>query len=118
MYLLLGTLKTPCDAGDFIILTFLDAYLAIFQDPDPLIASDLMDGRDTFLTRARDEHWEFSSLRRAKYSTICFCHALHNQEKSEGLSYTCNSCQGTAVWHCTTCEVSIYIPDKAGNGVK
>ncbi|VDO38786.1 unnamed protein product, partial [Onchocerca flexuosa] len=74
------------------------------KDPDPLIASDLMDGRDTFLTRARDEHWEFSSLRRAKYSTICFCHALHNQEKSEGLSYTCNSCQGTAIWHCTTCE--------------
>lgn len=99
-----------CNA-DFIIYLvsseFRNAfYAAVFQDPDPLIASDLMDGRDTFLTRARDEHWEFSSLRRAKYSTICFCHALHNQEKSEGLSYTCNSCQGTAIWHCTTCEVS------------
>lgn len=74
------------------------------NDPDPLMPSDLMDGRDTFLTRARDEHWEFSSLRRAKYSSICFCHALHNQEKGEGLSYTCNNCQGTAIWHCQTCE--------------
>uniref|UniRef100_A0A914RMT6 histone acetyltransferase n=1 Tax=Parascaris equorum TaxID=6256 RepID=A0A914RMT6_PAREQ len=74
------------------------------NDPDPLMPSDLMDGRDTFLTRARDEHWEFSSLRRAKYSSICFCHALHNQEKGEGLSYTCNNCQGTAVWHCPSCD--------------
>ncbi|VDM37416.1 unnamed protein product [Toxocara canis] len=74
------------------------------NDPDPLMPSDLMDGRDTFLTRARDEHWEFSSLRRAKYSSICFCHALHNQEKGEGLSYTCNNCQGNAVWHCPSCD--------------
>ncbi|VDN37207.1 unnamed protein product [Gongylonema pulchrum] len=49
------------------------------KDPDPLIPSDLMDGRDTFLTRARDEHWEFSSLRlgsdmmkiRFSHSVIC-----------------------------------------------
>lgn len=64
-----------------------------------------MDGRDTFLTRARDEHWEFSSLRRAKYSTMCFCQALHTQDKSQGLSYTCNKCQKAAHWHCNTCEV-------------
>lgn len=37
------------------------------EDPDQLMASEMMDGRDTFLTRAREEHWEFSSLRRAKY---------------------------------------------------
>lgn len=28
------------------------------NDPDGLVASELMDGRDTFLCRARDEHWE------------------------------------------------------------
>ncbi|KAI6241003.1 Clathrin heavy chain [Aphelenchoides fujianensis] len=47
------------------------------DDPDPLVPSELMDGRDTFLSKARDEHWEFSSMRRAKYSTLYFCHALH-----------------------------------------
>ncbi|XP_024001795.2 CREB-binding protein, partial [Salvelinus sp. IW2-2015] len=33
------------------------------MDPDPLLNCDLMDGRDAFLTLARDKHWEFSSLR-------------------------------------------------------
>ncbi|VDN60384.1 unnamed protein product [Dracunculus medinensis] len=74
------------------------------KDPDGIYNCDLMDGRDTFLTRARDEHWEFSSLRRAKYSTMCFCQALHTQDKSQGLSYTCNKCQKAAHWHCNTCE--------------
>jgi E1A/CREB-binding protein len=35
------------------------------KDPDPLMASEMMDGRDTFLTRAREEHWEF------RYACIC-----------------------------------------------
>ena len=29
------------------------------QDPDEDMQCDLMDGRDPFLTKARDEHWEF-----------------------------------------------------------
>nr|UYO08131.1 CBP1 [Bursaphelenchus xylophilus] len=73
-------------------------------DTDPLIASELMDGRDIFLNRAREEHWEFSSLRRAKYSTLNFCHALHTQDNKD-MTYTCNNCSGnTATWHCTVCE--------------
>ena len=44
------------------------ATLGEIKDPDPLMASEMMDGRDTFLTKARDEHWEFSSMRRAKVS--------------------------------------------------
>uniref|UniRef100_A0A914DR75 histone acetyltransferase n=1 Tax=Acrobeloides nanus TaxID=290746 RepID=A0A914DR75_9BILA len=74
------------------------------QDPDPPVSSELMDGRDTFLNKARDEHWEFSSLRRAKYSSLCFCHALHT-EKNKNMAYTCNNCNNTnACWHCTTCD--------------
>jgi hypothetical protein len=73
------------------------------SDPDPLMPSDLMDGRDLFLSKAREEHWEFSSLRRARYSTLCFCHALHTQE-SKDMNYTCNSCQSTANWHCPNCD--------------
>lgn len=77
-------------------------------DPDPLMASELMDGRDTFLNRAREEHWEFSSLRRAKWSTMNFCYALHTQEQeNKEMTYTCNACNNTATWHCQTCDVSL-----------
>ncbi|KAI6240900.1 Histone acetyltransferase [Aphelenchoides fujianensis] len=75
------------------------------DDPDPLVSSELMDGRDTFLSKARDEHWEFSSMRRAKYSTLNFCHALHNQENKDIATYTCNKCgNNDGKWHCTVCD--------------
>jgi len=35
-------------------------------DPDAHMQCDLMDGRDAFLTLAREKHYEFSSLRRTK----------------------------------------------------
>ncbi|CAI4232287.1 unnamed protein product [Auanema sp. JU1783] len=73
-------------------------------DPDPLMPSEMMDGRDTFLTRARDEHWEFSSLRRAKFSTLCLCHALHDTDNAKETTY-CNKCSSqNAKYHCNTCE--------------
>nr|7SZQ_A Chain A, Histone acetyltransferase p300 [Homo sapiens] len=50
-------------------------------DPDPLIPCDLMDGRDAFLTLARDKHLEFSSLRRAQWSTMCMLVELHTQSQ-------------------------------------
>ena len=40
---------------------------------------DLMDGRDAFLTMARDRHLEFSSLRRCKYSSLAMLYELHTQ---------------------------------------
>jgi hypothetical protein len=40
-----------------------------------------MDGRDAFLTMARDKHYEFSSLRRCKYSTLVMLYELHTQVK-------------------------------------
>uniref|UniRef100_A0A0N5A519 histone acetyltransferase n=1 Tax=Parastrongyloides trichosuri TaxID=131310 RepID=A0A0N5A519_PARTI len=79
-----------------------DGHLKEIKDPDELMPSDLMDGRDTFLNKAREEHWEFSSLRRAKYSTICFSYALHVQSKD--LGYTCNVCQEKANLHCNKCD--------------
>ena len=38
-----------------------------------------MDGRDSFLTMARDQHLEFSSLRRCKYSSLAMLYELHTQ---------------------------------------
>lgn len=77
------------------------------QDPDPLLTCDLMDGRDAFLTLARDKHYEFSSLRRAQFSTLSMLYELHNQGQDKFV-YTCNNCK-TAVetrYHCTVCDVS------------
>uniref|UniRef100_A0A3Q3VT39 histone acetyltransferase n=1 Tax=Mola mola TaxID=94237 RepID=A0A3Q3VT39_MOLML len=74
-------------------------------DPDPLMACDLMDGRDAFLTLARDKHLEFSSLRRSKWSSMCMLVELHNQSQDRFV-YTCNECKHHVEtrFHCTICE--------------
>lgn len=68
---------------------------------------DLMDGRDAFLTLARDKHFEFSSLRRAQFSTLCMLYELHNQGNDKFV-YTCNNCKNHVEtrYHCTVCDVS------------
>ena len=76
------------------------------KDPDPLINCDLMDGRDAFLTLSRDKHYEFSSLRRAKFSTMGLLYELHTQAK-DGFIYTCNDCKANVEtrYHCSVCDV-------------
>ena len=78
------------------------------QDPDPLFNCDLMDGRDAFLTMARDKHYEFSSLRRAQFSTLSMLYELHNQGQDKFV-YTCNNCKNHVEtrYHCTVCDVSL-----------
>ena len=80
------------------------------EDPDPLMQSDIMDGRDAFLTQSRERHWEFSSLRRAKFSTMAMLVELHNQG-SDRFVYNCNICSRQIITrhHCTVCEVSIFL---------
>ncbi|CAH8547179.1 unnamed protein product [Dicrocoelium dendriticum] len=74
------------------------------KDPDPLISSDLMECRGAFLERAREKHLEFSSVRRAKYSTLVMLYELHNENR-QPLMYTCNVCsvQLETPWHCKQC---------------
>jgi E1A/CREB-binding protein len=78
---------------------------AILTDTDPLIQCDLMESRDAFLTFARDKHCEFSSLRRAKYSTMSSLIELHSST-ADKVSYTCNSCRQLCDirYHCTVCD--------------
>ncbi|XP_051987706.1 histone acetyltransferase p300-like isoform X2 [Xyrauchen texanus] len=79
--------------------------LPAILDPDLLMACDLMDGRDAFLTLARDKHLEFSSMRRAKWSSMCMLVELHNQSQDRFV-YTCNECKHHVEtrFHCTVCE--------------
>lgn len=102
----------------YIFLMFIYKYINIIffsasskqpiQDPDPLMNCDLMDGRDAFLTLARDKHYEFSSLRRAQFSTLCMLYELHNQGNDKFV-YTCNNCKNHVEtrFHCTICDVRI-----------
>ena len=82
------------------------ASLPPVNDPDPNMACELMDGRDAFLTLARDKHYEFSSLRRCKFSTMAMLYELHNNG-NERFMYTCNNCKrnmGEARYHCAQCD--------------
>ncbi|CAF3707592.1 unnamed protein product [Rotaria sp. Silwood1] len=78
---------------------------ATLTDTDPLIQCDLMESRDAFLSFARDKHCEFSSLRRAKYSTMASLIELHSST-ADKISYTCNSCRQLCDirYHCTVCD--------------
>lgn len=75
-----------------------------------------MDGRDAFLTLARDKHFEFSSLRRAQFSTLCMLYELHNQGQDKFV-YTCNNCKNHVEtrYHCTVCDVSVCILKHCAN---
>lgn len=123
-----GTVHSVMSFGDQNILSASILNLFIFQvffvirliagpaanslppiiEPDPLIPCDLMDGRDAFLTLARDKHLEFSSLRRAQWSTMCMLVELHTQSQDRFV-YTCNECKHHVEtrWHCTVCEVCL-----------
>ena len=65
--------------------------------------------RDAFLTMAREKHLEFSSLRRAKFSTMAMLYELHITGR-DGFVYTCNSCKVNMEthYHCNTCDVSLW----------
>ena len=64
-----------------------------------------MDTRDAFLNFARDKHYEFSSLRRARFSTMALLYELHTST-TDKFTYNCNSCrqQCEIRYHCTVCE--------------
>jgi len=75
------------------------------KDTDTLIQCDLMDTRDAFLNFAFDNHYEFSSLRRAKFSTMALLYELHTSTIDK-FTYYCNSChqQCQLRYHCTVCN--------------
>lgn len=90
--------------------------LPAITDQDSLMACDLMDGRDAFLTLCRDKHLEFSSLRRSKWSSMCMLVELHSQSQDRFV-YTCNECKHHVEtrYHCTVCEVSPDIKAQKAN---
>uniref|UniRef100_A0A1I8FTS9 histone acetyltransferase n=1 Tax=Macrostomum lignano TaxID=282301 RepID=A0A1I8FTS9_9PLAT len=82
------------------------ANLGPIDDPDTEVHLDLQDGRDNFLSMARDRHLEFSSLRRTKYSTMVMLYELHSEARKESFCFNCNKCQAQIEtrYHCTECD--------------
>ncbi|XP_071497309.1 CREB-binding protein-like [Diadema antillarum] len=89
----------------FFVIKLKRSHTEKIHDPDPIVTCDLMDGRDAFLTLAQEKHYEFSSLRRAKYSSLCMLSELHNQGQDRFV-YTCNECKHHVEtrYHCSVCE--------------
>ncbi|XP_065216742.1 histone lysine acetyltransferase CREBBP-like [Planococcus citri] len=81
------------------------ANLPPIKDPDPLIACDLMDKSDAFLTMSRLRGYEFSTLRRAKFSSMAMLFEIHIRIQ-DNFVYNCDSCEKTAKtrFHCTECD--------------
>jgi E1A/CREB-binding protein len=65
----------------------------------------LTDGREEFLTLAEEKHLEFSTLRRAKFSSMVLLYELHMKDQ-EKFVYTSNMCSEIMEmrYHCTICN--------------
>ncbi|KAH7730683.1 CREB-binding protein-like protein [Aphelenchoides avenae] len=59
-------------------------------DPDPLIRSIILASREEFLAQAEARNWEWSSLRRAKWSTKAVTFLLHSERLDFAYSYSCD----------------------------
>jgi len=75
------------------------------KDEDPVISTDLTDSRQTFLGQCQMCHWQFNSLRHAKYSTMMILNQIHNKP-----SYCVEDCQrgrvedGSFMVGCDVCD--------------
>jgi len=79
------------------------------QDPDAQLGGELADGRVALLMFCRERRLEFSTLRRATFSTMAICHELH-VEQANNVGRLIRSCRRCLVktllaYVCTTCEV-------------
>ena len=81
------------------------AQMGPIVDRDPVISCDLMNGRHAFLDFARDKYYQFSSFRRAKYSSMALLWELHTQN-TKNVTYTCDKCRQSVEsrYHCTVCQ--------------
>ena len=90
------------------------------SDPDPFIRSPVTDSRHTFLELCQFRHYQFDSLRRAKYSSLMLLyHLQHPHGKScRPCCSHCDETIHTLRWHCDECPDfdlcrSCYAADQA-----
>lgn len=69
---------------------------------------------DSFFNFARDHYHEFSTLRRAKHSTLNILYELHTEEpESDKYNYNCDNCKtlmrNMTWYHCRVCDVRLLL---------
>ncbi|KAG9145913.1 hypothetical protein Leryth_025410 [Lithospermum erythrorhizon] len=62
------------------------------DDEDVVLDTDIFENRNSFLTFSRENHYQFDSLRHAKYSSTMILYHLHKQI-SRRLATICGICQ-------------------------
>jgi hypothetical protein len=75
-------------------------------DPDSIMHAPFVDTRHTFLEMCQYRHYQFDSLRRAKYSSMMLLYHLHRPWQSS-LRPRCVSCKHLIKdvrWHCELCD--------------
>ncbi|KII69208.1 CREB-binding protein [Thelohanellus kitauei] len=88
----------------FFVLKLNEPGKPFIEDNNPILQSELMEGRSGFLSLCRENHWEFSSFRHAVYSTRAMMYVVHQQMYSF-VEYSCDKCNAILVngYHCHTC---------------
>jgi len=75
------------------------------SEPDPIISQPFVDSRHTFLEMCQFRHFQFDTLRRAKYSSMMLLYYLHNPN-AKHLRPQCQCCHHVMTelrWHCDQC---------------
>lgn len=93
-----------------VCLALLENIKSDTSDPDDAIYSPFIDSRSTFLEMCQFRHYQFDSLRRAKYSSMMLLyHLLYPHSKyTRPFCSECKSIITTVRWHCTLCLDSHY----------
>lgn len=80
------------------------------SDPDDALYSPFIDSRSTFLEMCQFRHYQFDSLRRAKYSSMMLLyHLLYPHSRyTRPVCAECKAMITTVRWHCTLCLDSHY----------
>ena len=81
-------------------------------DPDPVMVCDLMEGRDSFLTMARERNLEFSSLRRVKHSTMVMLYEVHREARKQSIRECIQSLVHACQCRDMTCKLQSCIKMK------
>jgi hypothetical protein len=67
-----------------------DIYFQLIVDPDDVMPPSILDHRDQFVELAKEQFQEFSSMRRAKHSTLALFRLVLPYER---VVIFCNNCQ-------------------------
>ncbi|CAF1290761.1 unnamed protein product [Didymodactylos carnosus] len=79
------------------------------RDDNEQVDYQLFSSRELFLDVSSQHHWEFTNVRRAKFSTICIIHELTK------LPYRCDKCYEPCICVCISPDNALELCEKCSN---